>query len=325
MRAGSALASIVVAALLAGCTGGTKTASHALAATVDVGQGQGHIVGLVLDTEQRPLADATVRILSKSDAGAPVVTLRTNATGGFEAQGLAEGAYVIYATMAGYKDLLPLSVQVVSGAATNVVLLLQEQKVLTPYHVSVSHTVKFDAHACVVASGAPPCYTVWDPGNVTTIFKNSEEDTGLLEDLIVEAVWTPNVAVCANGIRTDVFSPDQKGLDLTEADLNAKYWNSSNPYWWSNVPAQTRSPTRVDAAREAGAHAMLAPERTKLDHGRPINVTGEWKIQTWPYSGKGGLGTPVDVDCMAEQEATVWTTAFFVRPAPADWSVFTEK
>lgn len=291
---------VVLAVLLAGCASQSGTTSTFVpAATVDAGRGPGRISGTVLDIEQNPIETVTVRILSKSNPQMPVVTLTTNVSGGFDAQGLDEGPYTIYATKEGYKDLLPLAVGVSAGATSTVIITMQEARELKAYHTSFSRTASFPVYACIVAQGTPTCEYAYDPGNLTIIFPNQEEDTGPLEDLIVEASWAPTVGSCANGVQTHVFSPDQEGLDLTAVGSNGKHWSESNPYHWDNVP-----------------------ERTALNGGRGINLTGEWKIQTWPYSAVGALGTPVDVDCMAAQTITIWISAFFVAPAPPDWSAF---
>jgi hypothetical protein len=305
----------------AGCSGAPSAAKQTPGASIDAGQGKGRIVGLVLTIEQLPIPEAAIRIFPKTDAAAPAVTLVTDAGGKFDAQGLPEGAYILYATKPGFKDLLPLNIDVAAGATSNVVVTMQEAKTLVAFHESFSRTISFPVWACVIAPVPVDCTGAFNPGNLSTPVKNDEEQTGPLASLIVEGTWTRNVPVCANGLQHHVFSPEQKDLDPTYVANNKKYWAVTNPFHWTNVPDATKNPTRLMIQREGSPLAMLSPERSTLNGGKPIQIGGEWKVQSWPYSAKGGVGTPVDVDCWLNQTATLWVSAFFVAPAPNDWSV----
>lgn len=318
-------ASSILIFLLAGCAGAAPESGQLVpTGSIDAGQGVGKIIGLVLTSEQLPIEGVTIRILPKSNPQGNVVTVSTDEGGKFEVIGLEPGVYTVYATMEAFKDLLPLNVDVVGGAASNIVVTMQEARVLKPFHESFSRVVTFPANACIIAPVDTPddCTGAFDPSNLTTPFPNDEELNGPLQDLIVEATWSPTAPMCAEGFQHHVFSPEQQDLDLTYVGGNEAFWNDTNPYHWDNVPDATTNPTYLRIQREGDPLAMFSQERNALNGGKPIAVVGEWKIQTWPLEQEGAAGTPVDFSCHVNQSAEVWVTAFYVAPAPAEWTVF---
>lgn len=305
---------------LAACMGGARTAAvtQAPPASIDVHRGTGVLAGVVTDEEFRPLADALVHILPES--GGASTDLAVNASGGFRAVGLAPARYVVTAERSGYRGE-PAKADVAADGVAQVSVVLVPNVVWRPFHMTREFRVAYSYEACTTGA-VGHCMVGASTANQTYSFLVDESAQGPLEALVVEAAWQPTVSACPGGMRTDVWSPEQDHVDHADADGRNPYAAQENPFHWDNRP-HVASPTRLVIPREGDPGALLAKERTALNHGRHVQVSGAWHIVAWPEPA-GRHGVPLDADCMLEQTVTVYATVFHLAsPAPA-WSVLTD-
>lgn len=280
-----------------------------------------------MDPELRPIEGAVVRIIDRHNLTDQGLVLSTNLTGEFAARGLRASEYVVYVAKAGYHDPAPHLVKLPEATTERVQIELEPILKPVAHHTSRNYQVKFIEQACLLhPAGAtlanPWCITGYQPANTSLKYDFDPLKQGRLETFLVEMKWTPTIAQCGGGMRSDVYSPEQNPVPGPGyADVPAK--GPSNPYHWDNVPESARSPTRLVIPRNGtDPAAMHSKERTELNGGRPIKLEGAWAVTVYSYP-VGALGTPVDYSCAYDQTVAVWLSHFYEVGAPDGWSVFT--
>jgi hypothetical protein len=302
---------ILIAIALAGCMdSGPASASDAknLKSDVDAGAGTGRIEGFVRDTEEFPVAGALVDIVSSANRSAAPLSLVSDANGHFLAKGLSPGKYFVGVGRLGYVSKEAKLVQVSADNTTTVTFTLEVQRILEPWHESLTYTVRFTNMACVVISPQGGCWLGtygYYTANTSVKKPISENETGLVQTMIIEARWQSEIQMCKSGPRLELNSPETDG---------AGFWDKS---------PVGGSPMHLYIPREGEeANAMMSPERTKSNGGSPIETSGDWYLYSYPYA-VGSFGTAVDFGCLTNQAVEEWWSIFYGAPAPdPTWSAF---
>jgi hypothetical protein len=341
------LVTVLAALVLAGCFGTPAAPRHGASlgstqapvapAAQDLGRGTGAIEGDVVDTELMPIEGVAVQIVPPGSlaafivgdrapsglvAGSAIVVLRSDSEGRFSVRGLEPGTYLAYGSKTGYQDAAPQHVEVMEATTSHVQMVLTPTAPAEPYHLSIAFKTLVNwlaVHSPVFSSGG--IYYTDSKNRVTgetgyrsaMDFSNNETDSTLMQTMVVEMKWTPNSAVCAAGMVSEVYSPEEPAAQ--------RYGLDADPYHWSNG-ANTSSPTKLTIPRDgADPAAMHSANRTERNHGRPIETVGNWYVEF--HGGfRPTLGGPVDYSCSFQQRVDGWLNAFYLDPAPADWSIY---
>lgn len=173
-----AVAGMVAVTVLAGCSDPQASAAAAddpfagLADDVEVGDTVGAITGVVVDAAIRPLANATVEVVSTG------ANTTTDATGRFAFEDLEPGTYFLRA--AAYRhEPTQVSVDVVAGSPSTVRILLVRVGGAEPYKTTLHFEGYIDAWLGIgqfavelVSPGTIPCTCAWTfpvDANLTSI------------------------------------------------------------------------------------------------------------------------------------------------------------
>ncbi|MBI2077486.1 MAG: carboxypeptidase regulatory-like domain-containing protein [Euryarchaeota archaeon] len=314
----------------AGCVDAAPTtalgaSSSAPQATVHQSAGQGTLDGVVLDDEARPIEGAKVAGQHR-DVMNQTFEVASGPGGRFLVTGLQEGTYIVQVTRFGYYPSPPRLVEVKDGETASLILTLEPTPSYEPFHATKTHNIHWNWDAGVILpvvgyQGATG--TSWEGSNVTEPYPIDEKASGELTGIIVEAVWTPSLAYFSGAFRTDLYSPEQTGLDATFPPLNGRHWADTNPFHWDNVPERARSPTYLFVPRNGdNVSAMHSTQRTALNGGSPIETSGRWllEVQSAGEYAKGAFGTPVDVAGTWDQNVRIHVTFFFMGDPEPGWT-----
>lgn len=322
--------------IVAGCIGGSsKLAPESegelhtgpAPAWVEAHDGTGALAGTVIDAELRPIGAARIQVVAEREKDTPPIALTSDQGGRFTVQGLQGGTYLVYASKEGYREAPPKPVQAVEGTTVEVRLILERLPSPDPFHESRTWRFQNSIHRCVkVVDVSINCnihaFIGWSISPFT--YTNDKlPDVHPLRTIAVELVWTDADSFCRAGERLDIFSPDEPAPRPPNNDgTNRSLHSPNNPYYWNNLPNVT-SPIRRLVQRDGDdPDAMWSPRRTELAGGRPINLTGKWTVNHTIHPRNSLGGSPVFLSCVTHRDYSLWVTAFYVSPAPNDWSIF---
>ena len=287
------------------------------AANLDTGprfdDSTGAIQVLLTDDELRPIANATVGLLSETSAtDAVIAPLVTPATGVAVFSKLSPGFYQVQAVALGFESA-GKRVEARAGEVTDTQLMVAPLPSDEPFYETIVETGTIRS---VLWRVGPSCDTVVQPPIGTclgfqyddvTFYRVLNEDWATIID---EATWIPNTA--ASHQRAYVFATFPNVTDF------------------SGVP-DFKSPGHFEAA--GPNPVMLRIERTEIrDRGFPEeNHYGEGP------NGRGtrfravndfeDLGVPgvIGVSLMFDQVMTVYNTEFHKEVAPAEFSALPDS
>jgi hypothetical protein len=295
-----ALAALLAAALLAGCAGQGAPATPSTGPAVDAMR----IAGLVESDALVPLANATVAIASLN------LSVVTDARGLFAFEPLPPRAYLVEASLAGYR-----SQPLVARPGTNegsLDFVLQRVQPVLPYRNAYS----FDGHIecgaeALIISG--PCDAAAQEAGVPPVLDNTSSFRLAMEagwrSIIVDVVFDPEANPGMDGLRLAVRGPrDGDALDRYEQygrfHGSAPYTvrlDAGEAYPDGTAPVDGNQTALVLDAYPQGHAWHAACDPTGLD-GRCL----------------AGLGAGANIDF------SLYVTVFYVEPAPEGFTLRTD-
>lgn len=199
-----AISLLVVAVLVAGCSGNKPDETPSEAPE----QGVGSIAGVVVDEAIRPVVGANVTVLVAGIA--PVVA---SENGGFAFEGLAPGTYILSASAPGFLTVQSTAT-VVAGATADVRLQMPADASPVPYHTTLSYHGFMAAYAGQAQSeGQAALGQFWPGCDCGFSFILDRHPT----NAVFEATWeltTPDPAGQANFGYQFLYGDDHRPIDF---------------------------------------------------------------------------------------------------------------
>ena len=308
---------ILVAVLFSACVDATgnsvapKTGEDPSAPdATDIGEAKArHIVGIVVDPEFVPIAEAAVVVTPGDVVGV------TNAAGAFDMGPFDPGEYTVMPEKDGYKAE-PVKVRVVDDKPAEVRLVLQPVGRNVPYHETGTYNAYITCHVVLRSSdlnqqiGNLPCAAVIDlvqPGISTDkwIYKFKVEQTGF-SGIVLEMTW----------------QPQQFGHDGL---MQMKTTGTIQATGGGVQPAGTVYGDTMSAP----FHAVLTPGNSYwVNAGQPVtfyptpNVTQAFEV----LLGGGGDNTTLRGSAaFIDYRPTAFATLFYNRPPARDFTTLPDK
>lgn len=279
-------ASLVIVALLAGCSSGGPNAEPAPTNTEPVGPDVGAIVGKILDPELKPVPGAQVAITSGLNE--PQVS---DAMGAFHFTNVQPGPQTFYVAAIGYQAVAR-SVDVTAGETTDVTITLAPIDSTEPYQALEIHKGFIACGSGVGVEGSGVTQVSCGASDENQVFLFTYPFGADLSGILIEMTWTPSQALS----RDLVINVEKEGCDVTcEAD---------DTFAQVQGCCYLRIPITID-------------ELSLPDGVKPATDFSEGGvIQSRTFPAFGEMGAPVTL--FAGQEFFVYVE-YAYRALPSDW------
>lgn len=309
---------ILLAVVLSGCAKAP--------ATSDVVQGTGHsdgarVTGKVVDEQLAPVVNGTVAVQDSKNLSV-VGRTTTGEDGRFDLGKVPAGTWVISVQAAGF-HAFSREFAVSSGIDQDLTLTLSAIPVAEAYHETQIASIQIDYGVAWSIGGdfnrgciqpSVTCQAYANP-SANEYFWAEDPKNAKLQTIILEEVWTPNSPVCARAMAVDVYNPDAPSTTAP---------NTENPHYWTNYPSEkwsTSSPIIMVIPRNepGNTDAINDPGRIERNGNDELMARGNWTVRHFP-PGVGLTNLPADVNCFTDQRFDIFWTAFYLDPAPADFT-----
>lgn len=299
--------------VLSGCTSADSAnsadTSQSAQPEPSVDASTGAIQGFVTDDSLSPIAGAEVGV---QELGA---TSRTDGTGRFVLNGLAEGSYAVAVQKLGYSAAAK-RIDVRAGEITEASFQLVALAIEESYHVSQSGSGRFGCGFAlrpgVALAGCAATYgTPLDGTDKFRVdFHLSAENISKVKSLVLESEWRSTQAMSG-------------GFDM--------YWETYQE--WGAGTAYTEDVRRVARAFGNSPLKAYTDDEEMEDNFKEWNKAGETPpkycvkdgkcsiyARAFPYAGTLGPSAPADLSVYIDQPFTHWVTEFFGEYAPEDFT-----
>lgn len=317
---------LCVVVLLSGCldeeAGGFSApggASDAAAGPSDA-LAPGHIVGLVVDPELVPLAEATVSVV-----GGDLFAV-TDAAGAFDLGPLEPGKYVVLAEKGGYASA-SLNVSVSGDRGLDVTLTLHPVAADVPYHQSTTKTLYIICAFSVRVAVTP------DVGGQTTA-----PCAGLADLLLQTATGQRHTNTLDNW--TFDFTIENRGFKslVMEMTWPPQQFGTNGLMQLSELATAAGGTSGVTVGGTVYGGAMAQPYHDVIHAGRSYWVSGGKNVTFYPRENEtqsfqmlvagyyGNTSVPAGGSAVfINFRPTVWLTFFYNRQAPDDFTVLPDR
>lgn len=295
--AAAALCLLVTSAILAGCSGKGSSAPTDTLAPVSVDANTGGIRGVVVDDAIRPVKGVAVSLPTAHQ------NTTTGTDGAFTFGKLTPGTYIVRASRPGY-DSAQTSVDVVAGVADPKAVRIQLTQLASgqPYMLTtqfngyiacsagvpdVGYSEECGAGVGVPCAVPPPagCQRVGGQNN-NLIQNDFHVDSGNIQGIVIEQVWTPTAGSTASG-----------SLYL----ISATNFVCDPECGWDATLGETTSKSPI----------LLRIDGAKL---KALQTDPTTRASTFVWAGADNPNLILD------QSFTQYVTFFYGAPPPAGWS-----
>lgn len=300
---------VMVVVSLAGCVGGDSAGTETgPQGPVEFSEDTGAVQGVVLDTEQVPLADAQV--------GLPELdrTTTTDQDGTFSFSNVPPGTHTLFAQRLGYESV-GQRINVVSGQAVEVQVTLSVIPVAEPYQIELIQDglfgcgVRVDPVIGVAVCGVLSLYLNLTQYDQFLLTWELHEPTDPWETGVFETEWESN-QVLGRGLRV----------------------------YWEVLGCSNDADFRFD--RTEGVSPIIA--RSDADDIEDIIENGQEDdpscddapencheeqcfLQSRTFAAASTTGQTVDVGFTFQQRYRQYLSAFYHEPAPEDYSAIPDQ
>ncbi len=290
---------LVVSAVLAGCASGPEGDASGLLVEFE---NQGGILGVVLDDQQLPIANATVYI-GDEERG------KSNDTGHFRIAPVDPGRHGVWAAKENYHDGR-VDVNVVEGQLATVMIVLEFLPGKAPYH------------EVLIGSGVIQCgFAITDPVR----FQNDHLAACAAPEAFAGVSTGDEFATFFD--MGDGFDGGQTGFwGETEWDSTQLLGRGMKVNWWITEEPVAED---VDNAPRAflGRFVGLSPVQARIAAGPFVDAERAVCVETAScfamathYPSANNTNAPVDVGFVLNQQYSDYYTAFFNAPVPVEYS-----